>query len=68
MVVLLAVDVALDGVEGTPLSCDAEAEEAVPTEGEMWIEGTENGGLSCVRGLEPGHHWWVQERCQAGML
>ena len=38
MVVLLAVEVALEGVEGTPLSCDAEAEEAIPTEGEMWIE------------------------------
>ena len=38
MVALLAVDVALEGVEGTPLSCDAEAEEAIPTEGEMWIE------------------------------
>ena len=35
---MLAVEVALEGVEGTPLSCDAEAEEAIPTEGEMWIE------------------------------
>jgi len=25
----------LGGVEGTPLSCDAEAEDAIPTEGEM---------------------------------
>jgi len=38
MVALLAVDVALDGVEGTPLSCEAEAEEVIPKEGEMWIE------------------------------
>ena len=38
MVVLFAVDVALEGVEGTPLSWEAEAEDAIPTEGEMWIE------------------------------
>ena len=34
--VLLAVDEPLEGVEGISGSCDAEEEEASPTEGEMW--------------------------------
>ena len=64
---MLAVDVALDGVEGTPLSCDAEAEEAIPTEGDTWIEAQRM--VDCpVRCLEPGHHRWVQEGREAGVL
>jgi len=35
---LLAVEVNLLGVEGIPGSCEAEDEEASPTEGELWKE------------------------------
>jgi len=57
MVALFADDVALD----------AEAKEAIPTEGEMWIKAQRS--VDClVRSLEPGHHRRVQEGCQAGVL
>ena len=36
MVVLLAEEVALEGVEGIPSSWEMEEEEARPTLGEMW--------------------------------